>query len=102
MTHRPRTGPASSRYRGGKMGSGTDVARGAAAIVLTDDNYATIVAAIAEGRRLFSNLRCSGEPGSSQTCVVSVRSSYCSVFITCPQRNNMTWRPAVVRPFGGC
>jgi Ca2+-transporting ATPase len=39
------------------MGSGTDVAREAAAIVLTDDNYATIVAAIAEGRRLFSNLR---------------------------------------------
>ena len=39
------------------MGSGTDVAREAAAMVLTDDNYATIVAAIAEGRRLFGNLR---------------------------------------------
>lgn len=39
------------------MGSGTEVARESAGIVLTDDNYATIVSAISEGRRLFSNLR---------------------------------------------
>jgi Ca2+-transporting ATPase len=39
------------------MGSGTDVARESAAMILTDDNYATIVSAIAEGRRLFNNLR---------------------------------------------
>ena len=39
------------------MGSGTDVARESSAIVLADDNYASIVAAIAEGRRLFENLR---------------------------------------------
>ncbi len=39
------------------MGSGTDVARESAAMILADDNYATIVSAIAEGRRLFNNLR---------------------------------------------
>ena len=37
--------------------SGTDVAREAATMVLTDDNFATIVAAIAAGRRVFENVR---------------------------------------------
>jgi len=37
--------------------SGTEVARQAATMVLTDDNFATIVDAVEEGRRVYDNVR---------------------------------------------
>ncbi|CAK7205570.1 potassium/sodium eff [Sporothrix eucalyptigena] len=39
------------------MGSGSDVAKGAAAIVLADDRFSSIVAAVREGRRMFDNIQ---------------------------------------------
>lgn len=37
--------------------SGTDIAKEASDVILTDNNFATIVAAIEEGRAVFSNIR---------------------------------------------
>lgn len=47
----------SNAHVGIAMGSGSDIARDAGGIVLLNDNFATIINALSEGRKIFDNIR---------------------------------------------
>ncbi len=39
------------------MGSGTDIAKDTGNMIITDDNFSTIVKGVEEGRRAYNNIR---------------------------------------------
>lgn len=47
----------SNAHVGFAMGSGSDIAKDAGGIVMLDDNFATIITAISEGRRIYDNIK---------------------------------------------
>ena len=51
---------------------GTDVAKEAADVILTDDNFATVVSAVEEGRRIYNNIR--------NNIVFSLSSNFAEIF----------------------
>src|SRR5699024_1845689 len=68
------------------MGSGTDVAKDASAMVLTDDNFVTIVNAVEVGRNVYNNIKksisylFSGNLGAVLAIIVALIMNWVSPF----------------------
>ncbi len=76
--------------------NGTEVAKEAATMILTDDNFATIVAAVHEGRTLYDNIlkfirfQLSTTMGALMT-VFNARAERGTTFRSCFFSNSMLW-----------